>query len=725
MGASGNSTELSTKSQQPPLFMNGYGVRRQQDRDREKLRSAVELEVAEVSQSESYTEDMDSDEETLKNINGSRNNINLNKENFDDRHTISSNKEIPRDNGARSTVANKSPTNDILKNQQNPIGNNYFQGQQQQQSQVALLQGGIDNRVPCNICGRKFAPDRLEKHMSVCSKTSRNPPRRKFDAMEMRTKGLATGEETTLIEKGLSEAKAVQDKIAQKEKEATKEKLRTRWKPTIDPTIEERFDNLMYADPNSVSFNRNKPNFISSYNPSDVNSQNGNSNGTTSNINSDVNGRDQNSNPTLKQKPLRNQASDFGNDVDGNDNNRNSEAGYNGGAVNMQRGENSNNNFNNENKYSPEEGEGGINRNEDERGINNSVQSVDHSGGSGRTTQASGGRNRDSKGESKRNSSEKHRERRGKSGENEENNRERNSNKRRTGKRKHITESLDSSIQSQSSYETSSSGYSSRSPSPAYLPSSSVKRSAQQSPSTSSTSSSSSRSQSPNYRTLTRGGSNLSRSGIQHRRTKDSGVEHKHHSRHRHRSTRGSSTSIKTNRDEQRQTGLSTTSSQAHRSRSRHHSSHSTTSTSRHRTSRTRENIYGEMYEQQPWRMTNPQDNVNNGNNMINDRFNHRGTIAQVMQQTDQMKYGYSSESRSLPPPVFAQPPQVTNFCTQCGNRFAPNALYCAVCGQRRLSYKDAGIPSLPYHTGSGGGMPGRGAKDGGGMGHDGYGNYY
>ncbi|XP_076017651.1 zinc finger C2HC domain-containing protein 1C-like [Genypterus blacodes] len=44
--------------------------------------------------------------------------------------------------------------------------------------------------LPCSICNRKFAPDRLEKHVQVCEKL-KNGNRKVFNAYAHRTKGTA------------------------------------------------------------------------------------------------------------------------------------------------------------------------------------------------------------------------------------------------------------------------------------------------------------------------------------------------------------------------------------------------------------------------------------------------------------------------------------------------------------------------------------------------------
>ena len=44
------------------------------------------------------------------------------------------------------------------------------------------------NLVPCSICGRNFAAERLNKHMGICAKAS-NKKRRQFDSTRARTQG--------------------------------------------------------------------------------------------------------------------------------------------------------------------------------------------------------------------------------------------------------------------------------------------------------------------------------------------------------------------------------------------------------------------------------------------------------------------------------------------------------------------------------------------------------
>ena len=48
--------------------------------------------------------------------------------------------------------------------------------------------GGKDGLVSCFSCGRSFAPDRIEKHESVCAKT-KSKKRKVFDVTKMRVQG--------------------------------------------------------------------------------------------------------------------------------------------------------------------------------------------------------------------------------------------------------------------------------------------------------------------------------------------------------------------------------------------------------------------------------------------------------------------------------------------------------------------------------------------------------
>lgn len=45
-----------------------------------------------------------------------------------------------------------------------------------------------DGLVACSLCGRNFAPDRIEKHESICAKT-KNKKRKVFDITKMRVQG--------------------------------------------------------------------------------------------------------------------------------------------------------------------------------------------------------------------------------------------------------------------------------------------------------------------------------------------------------------------------------------------------------------------------------------------------------------------------------------------------------------------------------------------------------
>ncbi len=48
--------------------------------------------------------------------------------------------------------------------------------------------GGKDGLVSCSLCGRSFAPDRIEKHEGICAKT-KTKKRKVFDITKMRVKG--------------------------------------------------------------------------------------------------------------------------------------------------------------------------------------------------------------------------------------------------------------------------------------------------------------------------------------------------------------------------------------------------------------------------------------------------------------------------------------------------------------------------------------------------------
>ena len=45
------------------------------------------------------------------------------------------------------------------------------------------------NLRPCQVCGRKFAEDRIEKHRKACEKSKNKKPRKVFDTTKMRTQG--------------------------------------------------------------------------------------------------------------------------------------------------------------------------------------------------------------------------------------------------------------------------------------------------------------------------------------------------------------------------------------------------------------------------------------------------------------------------------------------------------------------------------------------------------
>ena len=54
-----------------------------------------------------------------------------------------------------------------------------------QPPEKAADQGGL---IPCHYCGRSFVTERLEKHQSICCKTTRKQ-RKVFDSRKMRTQG--------------------------------------------------------------------------------------------------------------------------------------------------------------------------------------------------------------------------------------------------------------------------------------------------------------------------------------------------------------------------------------------------------------------------------------------------------------------------------------------------------------------------------------------------------
>nr|XP_027238120.1 translation initiation factor IF-2-like isoform X2 [Penaeus vannamei] len=72
-------------------------------------------------------------------------------------------------------------------------------------SQATTPRSKITASVPaglagCKICGRNFAPDRLEKHESICAKSQAKAKKRKvFDPVKMRTKGT---EAETYVKRG-------------------------------------------------------------------------------------------------------------------------------------------------------------------------------------------------------------------------------------------------------------------------------------------------------------------------------------------------------------------------------------------------------------------------------------------------------------------------------------------------------------------------------------------
>ena len=43
--------------------------------------------------------------------------------------------------------------------------------------------------VPCGICERKFAEDRLAKHTTICEKNAKKQPRKAFNVQKQRVQG--------------------------------------------------------------------------------------------------------------------------------------------------------------------------------------------------------------------------------------------------------------------------------------------------------------------------------------------------------------------------------------------------------------------------------------------------------------------------------------------------------------------------------------------------------
>lgn len=43
--------------------------------------------------------------------------------------------------------------------------------------------------VPCGICERKFAEDRLAKHTAICEKNAKKQPRKAFNVQKQRVQG--------------------------------------------------------------------------------------------------------------------------------------------------------------------------------------------------------------------------------------------------------------------------------------------------------------------------------------------------------------------------------------------------------------------------------------------------------------------------------------------------------------------------------------------------------
>ncbi|XP_050686354.1 serine/arginine repetitive matrix protein 1-like isoform X4 [Eriocheir sinensis] len=75
----------------------------------------------------------------------------------------------------------------------------------------------VPGLASCKICGRNFAPDRIEKHETICSKSKNKAKKRKvFDPVKMRTKG-------TEAEKFVAKGKHLQDKPVPKKKDWKKQ----------------------------------------------------------------------------------------------------------------------------------------------------------------------------------------------------------------------------------------------------------------------------------------------------------------------------------------------------------------------------------------------------------------------------------------------------------------------------------------------------------------------
>ncbi|XP_063842965.1 serine/arginine repetitive matrix protein 1-like isoform X3 [Scylla paramamosain] len=75
----------------------------------------------------------------------------------------------------------------------------------------------VPGLASCKICGRNFAPDRIEKHETICSKSQAKAKKRKvFDPVKMRTKG-------TEAEKYVTKGKHLQDKPKPKKKDWKKQ----------------------------------------------------------------------------------------------------------------------------------------------------------------------------------------------------------------------------------------------------------------------------------------------------------------------------------------------------------------------------------------------------------------------------------------------------------------------------------------------------------------------
>ena len=48
--------------------------------------------------------------------------------------------------------------------------------------------------VPCKICGRNFAKDRVDTHRKICAKQAKAKPRQIYDITQKRVEGTEAGE---------------------------------------------------------------------------------------------------------------------------------------------------------------------------------------------------------------------------------------------------------------------------------------------------------------------------------------------------------------------------------------------------------------------------------------------------------------------------------------------------------------------------------------------------